>query len=133
MPYGSGETMEKTVLEYIKNTYGCEAEYLWEGDDGAAIRNPHNKKWFAVLMHGISKRKLGIDCDEKVSVLNLKCDPIFSYSVVDNERIFRGYHMNKEHWISILLDGSVPQDELFYLIDLSYNLIDKKGKKIRKK
>lgn len=121
--------MENTALNYIKEVFGCEAEYLWEDDDSAAIRNPRNKKWFAVVMHGISKRKLGLECDDKVNILNLKCDPIFSYSVVDNERIFRGYHMNKEHWISVLLDGSVPCDELFYLIDLSYNLIDKKGKR----
>lgn len=42
--------------------------------------------------------------------------------IVDNERYFAGYHMNKKHWITIKLDGSVNINEIYELIDNSYNL-----------
>lgn len=122
--------MKKHILEYIKDFYGVEAEYLWESSpQHAALRNPRNKKWFAVLLGSLPKSKLGIKSDENSDVLNLKCDPIFAFAVVDNERIFPGFHMNKEHWISVLLDGSVPIDELKNLVDMSYDLVNTRKNK----
>lgn len=115
------------VLEYIKERYKVEPEYLWASSpQNGALRNPHNGKWFAVIIGGLAKSKLGLDSQQKVTVLNLKCDPMLSFSFVDNERIFKGYHMNKEHWISVLLDGSVQMEELLMLVDMSYELVNRK-------
>lgn len=122
--------MKSEILEYIKDFYGVEVEYLWESTpENGALRNPNNKKWFAVLLGSLPKSKLGIKSDEKSDVLNLKCDPLFTFTVVDNFRVFPGFHMNKEHWISVLLDGSMPFEELKGLVDLSYELVDVKAKK----
>lgn len=122
--------MKSEILEYIKDFYGVEVEYLWESTpENGALRNPNNKKWFAVLLGSLPKSKLGIKSDEKSDVLNLKCDPLFTFTVVDNVRVFPGFHMNKEHWISVLLDGSMPFEELKGLVDLSYELVDVKVKK----
>ncbi len=115
------------IFEYVKEKYGVLPEYLWESTpENGALRNSRRGKWFAVFISDLSKRKLGLPNDEKVTVLNLKCDPMLTFSFVDDERIFRGYHMNKEHWISVLLDGSVPFEELCALVDMSYNIIDGK-------
>ena len=122
--------MTGKILEYIKDYYGVEVEYLWESTpENGVLRNPNNKKWFAVLLGSLPKSKLGVNSDEKADVLNLKCDPLFTFTVVDNARIFAGFHMSKEHWISVLLDGSVDIDELKMLVDMSYEIVNKKGRK----
>ena len=116
------------VVDYIKTKYGSEPEHLWAKTPGnAALRHRGNKKWFAALLLEMPRRTLGLSGEERVDVLNLKCDPKLSGSLIDGERYLPGYHMNKEHWISVLLDGSVPAAEIFPLIDLSHGLTD--GKK----
>ncbi len=122
--------MKTEILRYIKDFYGVEVEYLWEtSPENGALRNPNNKKWFAVLLGSLPKNKFGIKSHEKADVLNLKCDPLFTFTIVDNIRIFPGYHMNKEHWISVLLDGSVELEELKMLVDMSFELVNRKKNK----
>lgn len=85
--------MKTEILRYIKDFYGVEVEYLWESSpENGALRNPNNKKWFAVLLGSLPKSKFGIKSHEKADVLNLKCDPLFTFTIVDNIRIFPGYH-----------------------------------------
>jgi predicted DNA-binding protein (MmcQ/YjbR family) len=56
--------------------------------------------------------------------VNLKCDPSFAIELREKySSVTPGYHMNKKHWNTVLLDGSVPDKELFSWIDLSYDLI----------
>lgn len=122
--------MTDKILEHIKNFYGVEPEYLWASTpNNAALRNRRSNKWFAALLGSLQKQKLGIKSEEKADVLNLKCDPIMSFAVIDNVRIFSGFHMNKEHRISVLLDGSVDLEELKSLVDMSYEIVDRRGKK----
>ena len=101
--------MKNQLMRYILDTYGVEPEYPFVSSPHTAVfRNPRNQKWFAVLLGQLSKRCLGLQEDGATDVLNLKCDPVMTFSLIDHERIFHAYHMNKEHWISVLLDGSVP-------------------------
>ena len=125
--------MKEKVFNFIKETFGAQPEYLWEDSpDTAAIRNKRNKKWFAAYIGNLKKSKLGLNGEGTVDILNLKCDPLFQYTLVDNIGIFKAYHMNKTHWISVLLDGTVEMERLKFLICESYSLIDKKGKKVGK-
>lgn len=117
------------VLGYIKKTYGAEPEFLWASTpDCAAIRYSGNKKWFAALMMNMPKNKLKLLGSEQVDIINLKCDPRLIGSLLDGRGILPGYHMNKEHWISVLLDGSVSYDDICSLVDISYDLISRKKK-----
>lgn len=60
----------------------------------------------------------------EAAFLNLKCDPDHSVELRDIfDGILPGYHMNKKHWISVLLDGSVPSGEIQRLIDVSYSIV----------
>lgn len=116
--------MTEEILEYIRDAYGVEPEYLWSATPtNAALRNSKNGKWFGVLLGGLDKSKLAAGLSGKADVLNLKCDPMLSFSLIDGVRIFPGYHMNKEHWISVLLDGSLESEELRMLVDISYELV----------
>ena len=117
----------RRFMEYIADTYGVEAEYPWTTSPQNGIwRNPRTRKWFAVLLGDLPLRSLGLPEDGRQDVLNLKCDPIMTFSLIDNRRIFRAYHMNKEHWISVRMDGSVPMEEMSFLVDRSWQLVDSK-------
>lgn len=61
---------------------------------------------------------------EGVARVNLKCDPAEALMLRDIfPAITPGYHMNKQHWNTVLLDGSVPENEIKRQIENSYQLI----------
>ena len=67
-----------------------------------------------------------VNLDGNLSI-NLKCDPALAIDLRERySSITPGYHMNKKHWNSILLDGSIPDKEVFSWIDHSYDLITRK-------
>ena len=71
-----------------------------------------------------------IPLDKKSLRINLKCDPELALHLrAKYNAIQPGYHMNKKHWNTIILDGSIPNDELSTMIDDSYNLVIKGLKK----
>lgn len=115
------------VVDYIKEAFGVCPEFLWaKTPNNAAFRHPQNRKWFAALLLDMPRSKLGLQEEGRADILDLKCDPLMMGSLLDGKRFLPGYHMNKEHWITVLLDGSVPPGEIFPLIDLSYELTEKK-------
>jgi predicted DNA-binding protein (MmcQ/YjbR family) len=64
--------------------------------------------------------------DEPLEI-NLKCEPELSELLQQKYASIKpGYHMNKRHWITLTLDGTVPEHEVLFLIDLSYDLVVKK-------
>jgi predicted DNA-binding protein (MmcQ/YjbR family) len=64
-----------------------------------------------------------VNLDGDLSI-NLKCDPVLAIDLRERySAVTPGYHMNKKHWNTVLLDGSVPDKEVFSWIDHSYNLI----------
>ena len=117
------------IFKYAKENFGSEPEYLWQKDPNSAVlRNNSNSKWYAIIMN-ISKRTLGLKDDKNTDILNVKCDPIMIGSLVDNKRYFRAYHMNKEHWITLILNGEIPLQEIFSMINLSFEIVNTKKKK----
>lgn len=61
--------------------------------------------------------------------INLKCDPAFALELRERyPEVKPGYHMNKKHWNTISLVGSVPDREILAWIDHSYDLVRKKSK-----
>lgn len=113
--------MRDKVFAYMKKKYKVSPEYPWaKYDSNAVFRHSDNKKWFALVM-GVEKDKLGLTGDEYVDVINLKIDDMmFRDVLVQTEGILPAYHMNKEHWITVLLDGTVDEDKVYDLIDVSY-------------
>ena len=112
----------KDVIAYFRNKYGNELEHLWaDAPDNAVVRRDDTRKWYAAILT-VSRRKLGFDSDERVEIIDLHAKTDLIPSLVDNEKIFPGFHMIKKHWITVILDGSVNNDRLFELIDESYAL-----------
>jgi len=123
-------THRSEVFDYAKNKYNTEPEYLWERFSGyAVLRHEDNRKWYALIMN-ITKRKLGNFPDEPVDIINLKLsDPLAAELLTQQEGYFRGYHISRGNWVSVLLDGSVSMDDIFGLIDESFAVTAKKRKK----
>lgn len=112
----------KEIIQYIKQKYNDELEFLWEKfDDNAIWRNKQNDKWYGLLLN-VSKNKLGIDSEEIAEIIDLRYQKEKINEIVDNKKIYPGYHMNKKSWITIILDESLDIKEIFKLIDNSYNL-----------
>jgi predicted DNA-binding protein (MmcQ/YjbR family) len=59
--------------------------------------------------------------------INLKCDPLRAIDIRERySSVLPGYHMNKKHWNTVLVDGTIPDREIFSWIDHSYNLVVRK-------
>lgn len=111
------------VLKYAREQYGTEPEYLWaKAPDSFILRHRGgSSKWYAAVLV-VSKQKMGIAGSGDIYILDLKCDTMLIDHIVDRKSFFPGYHMNKKHWITIPLDGLVKDDDIFALIDVSYDL-----------
>lgn len=115
----------KKVIEFARKEFGDELEFLWEKfTDNAVLRRKDTSKWYAAILTVVSD-KLGLNGTDKLEVIDLRVPPEELVKLVDNKRYFPGYHMNKRHWLTIILDGSVPIKEIFERIRVSYTLAKK--------
>ena len=120
-------SFRKKLLDYAESAYGTKAEYPWESAPDYAVLRHGNGKWYGVIMD-IHKSKLGIPCDEIIDVLNVKCDPFLLGTFLSRDGYFPAYHMNKNNWITVALDGKVDIEQVKFMLDMSYEIIDRKKK-----
>ena len=73
----------------------------------------------------VAKRKVNVEEDGFTEIIDLKAKPDFIQSLVNGKSFLPGYHMNKKHWFTIRLDGSVDINEIYEYIDLSYDTVVK--------
>ena len=118
--------MNRSKLEsYITEIYSTDGEHLFGKYPSFLVFRHHgNKKWFAVIMD-IPRKNLGLTGDGEISVVNLKCDTRLIGSFREEPGIFPGWHMNKAHWLSVALDGTVEDEKIKFLVDMSYELTKK--------
>ena len=118
--------MNRTELEAcITEAYSIRGEKPWmQYPTYTVFRHAQNKKWFAVIMD-IPRDKLGLSGSDAISVVNLKCDTRLIGSFQEEPGIFPGYHMNKAHWLTVALDGTVGDEKIRFLVDMSYELTKK--------
>lgn len=134
---------ESKLFEYVAATYGVVPEYLWSRLPGAFVfRHQENRKWFCVGME-VERAKLGLPAkgseeeDEednksdvsssalevsgnKVLLIDVKTGPIVGGSYLGQPGIVKAWHMNKNHWLGILLDGSASEETVKELLDISF-------------
>lgn len=110
------------LTEFIFDTYSVEPDRPFRMDDDSVVfRHTGNRKWFALVMN-IPYRTLGVKKEGNTDVLNVKCDPLVIGSFRAKPGFFPAYHMNKDKWISILLDGTAGKDDIEALLAMSYLL-----------
>ena len=119
------------VLRHVREQYGTQPDNPWgETLPGAAVlRQRENRKWYALILP-VQREKLGLAGSGTADLLEVKCDPLLASGLRRTPGILPAYHMNKEHWLGILLGGPLPEETIRQLIGLSYELTRQKaGKK----
>lgn len=111
--------IKQDFLKYCLSTYGTSPDYPFDEDfETAVLRHTDNRKWYAIVMR-VSRKKFGFDSDEVIDVVNLKLptEMFGSFSAADG--VYPAYHMNKFHWISVLLPDA-PEDVVWFLVNVSF-------------
>lgn len=121
------------IINYIQNHYGVLPEYLWQDTPNICVfRHQNNRKWFAVVMNDIPAEKLGLKENKSLNLINLKCDPKLAKMIlIDHKNIFPAYHMNKKHWISVVIERC-EMEELENLLAHSFRLTQKRSGSLKK-
>ena len=110
------------LIEFIFDEYSAEPDYPFPMDDVTCVfRHIDNRKWFGIAMV-VPYRTIGISREGNVDILNVKCDPIMTGSLRGKPGFRPAYHMNKDRWITILLDGSAGKEDIAVLLDMSYQM-----------
>ena len=118
---------KQEFLEYCLNTYGTLPDYPFDEDfETAVLRHADNRKWYAIVMR-VSRRKFSFDSDEVIDVVNLKLPTEIFGSFGASDGVYPAYHMNKLHWISVLLPDA-PNDVVQFLANLSFEATKSKIK-----
>jgi predicted DNA-binding protein (MmcQ/YjbR family) len=122
--------MTKTeFLTYCHNTYGTTADYPFPEDfETAVLRHGDNRKWYALVMR-LSRHKFGFDSWQTVDVVNLKLPTDLFGSFTPAEGVYPAYHMNKLHWISLILPDATDET-IHFLTHASFKATQTKKKKI---
>ena len=110
------------ISKYVMDTYGISSVRLWEKTpDNEVWRHETNGKWFGIIMD-IPGNRVGLESGEVIDVLNVKCEPEMITLLVSQPGFAPAYHMNKTHWISILLNGMAADETIYQLLDMSYDM-----------
>ena len=119
---------KQDFLDYCLDTYGISPDYPFEDDfETAVLRHSDTRKWFALVMN-IPRRKLGLDSDEYADVVNLKMPMEMFGSFDAADGVYPAYHMNKQHWVSVLLPAA-PTDVVQFLTNASFEITKDKRKR----
>ena len=118
---------KQEFFEYCLDVYGTSPDYPFDEDfETAVLRHADNRKWFALVMQ-VPRCKVGLDSDEVVDVVNLKLPTEMFGSFGAADGVYPAYHMNKLHWISVLLPDA-PNDVVKFLLNASFEATQKKIK-----
>lgn len=119
---------KQEYLDYCHRTYGTLPDYPFEDlHETAVLRHGDNRKWYAIVMR-VSRRKFGFESDEVIDVVNLKLPLEMFGSFGTGDGVYPAYHMNKLHWVSVLLSDA-PEDVVSFLTNVSFEATKASRKK----
>lgn len=115
--------MVDKLTNYIYEKYGSKPNHPWKKyPEYATFKAKDTDKWFVLIMH-LEGKTIGLMDVSDIWVMNVKASPDFVMMTGGIDGIMPAYHMNKEHWITVLLDGTVAFEQVAGLVDVSYELI----------
>ena len=117
--------MKLRLMEYCERKFGTEPEAPWEDSpDAYTFKTAKRNKWYALFMT-IPYKSLGLAAKGTLDVVNIKLPPEKVLDLIDRVHFYPAYHMNKKHWITIVLDKEVDEPLVQQLLDESYGLVEK--------
>ena len=109
------------ITEFIISKYGSCPEFMWEKFPGYGVfKNPENSKWYG-LIGNLDYSKLGEDNKNFVEIINIKLDKEKIPFLIKQKGFYPAWHMNKIHWITIVLDETLSDELIMDLIEESYS------------
>lgn len=122
--YFSFNQTNRIVNEIIKK-YNVSPEFLWDKYPSYGIfRSKTSNKWFAAILN-VDKSKVINNESGEIEIINVKVDDLVN-SYLKEKGIFPAYHMSKKSWITIILDDTCKDEKIMELIDISYEIVNKK-------
>ena len=117
--------MKEQLVDFLEQKYGTQDEQSFpKYPEFISFKTAHSKKWYALFMN-VSGDKLGIESDTQKDIVNIKLPPETVENLIDHQHYFPAYHMNKVHWISILLDDNTDKAQVQEQLNVSYELVEK--------
>ncbi len=114
------------IINFVREQYGDELEFLWEKfPDNAVWRRKDNKKWYGAILT-VAGKKVGLETEKIEEIIDLRMNPAEADIILSRKNYYPGWHMNKKSWYTIVLNGSVPDEELKEKIMESYDLAGRK-------
>ena len=122
-----GSFVYEDILCYAKGKYNSTTVQPFKTNPDIKALVTTKNKWYALFLD-VEYSKLQKDSlvDSKVKIINLKHLSSEISTVINNRNIFPAYHMNKNHWISVVLDNNIDIEYVKGLIELSYDLANNK-------
>ncbi len=109
------------ITKLINDKYGDEPNFEWEKFPGyATFKNKDSKKWYGIIMN-IDKSKLEKKSAGEVEIIDIKLAPEEIENLLKQDGFYPAYHMNKTNWITIILNNTIPDENIMSLIDKSYS------------
>ena len=115
---------KQEFLSFCEKTYGTTPDLPFSNFITTTLRHEDSKKWYAIVML-LSRKKFGFDSEEKIDVVNLKLPLELFGAFTKEEGVYPAYHMNKKHWVSVLLPDA-PDEVVKFLVGASFNATKKK-------
>lgn len=107
------------IATALMEKYGNEPEFLWKKFSGNGVfRNPVGGKWYGIIVN-IDHSKLDNTKKGEIEILNLKPGKEAVPALLNENGFYPAWHMNKTHWISILLDDTLPDTRIMQLLATS--------------
>ena len=117
--------MKLRLMEYCERKFGTEPEAPWEDSpDAYTFKTAKRNKWYALFMT-IPYKSLGLVAKGTLDVVNIKLPPAKVLDLIDRVHFYPAYHMNKKHWITIVLNKEVDEPLVQQLLEESYGLVEK--------
>ena len=117
--------MKLRLMEYCERKFGTEPEAPWEDSpDAYTFKTAKRNKWYALFMT-IPYKSLGLVAKGTLDVVNIKLPAEKVLDLIDRVHFYPAYHMNKKHWITIVLDKEVDEPLVQQLLEESYGLVEK--------
>lgn len=123
-------SQKEEIIQFANKTYHTDAEHLWISAPTYVVLRHNCGKWYGIIMD-IKANKLGLDSDKIVDILVCKCNAELKDLLLEQKGFYPAYHMNKEKWITILLDSSVDSELVKHILQLSYETFEKKPEKTK--
>ena len=116
-------SLRSQILAFAEQNLGCKTDSPWvKTPNYVVMRHALSKKWAGIIMD-IPACYIGVGEDEIIDVMNVKLDPLLIASLRNEEGYAPAWHMSKEHWLTVRLDGTVPVEQACALLEMSNALV----------